>query len=72
MLEKALGARDKCVVNELLSDEASLLRGVKPSAQPEWTCTSYPEMRIRKSISGRKDSGNNDMLAVHRIICAEK
>lgn len=64
-LVKALEIAGNCGVIEPMSDKARLPKVVKASSKSEQTSTSYPEKnRIRKSISGRKDSGNRDMLAI--------
>lgn len=58
-------SRSNCGVTELMSDKARLPKVGKASSKSEQTSASYPEKnRIRKSISGRKDSGNRDMLAI--------
>lgn len=66
------GSRSKCGVTELMSDKARLPGVVKASSKSEQANTSYPEKnRIRNSISGRKDSGNCDMLARCSSVCGD-
>ena len=66
------GSRSKCGVTESMSDKARLPKVVKAASKSEQTSTSYPEKkRMRKRISGRKGSGNRDMLAICSSMCGD-